>query len=140
MTTASPQLENKVIEILEAIREVLNRLATLEEKTVWHNAVMTQLTQGQKEMADRISSLVEDRGRIALLEREVQYLTGDMQKQSRQVDTLSALVNELSVSGKANSKTVTFMEKVGSTLITAALAAMAGALAVRTFLPAVIPH
>ena len=38
------------LEVLDAIREVLNRLATLEEKTGWHNQVMTDLGRGQKEL------------------------------------------------------------------------------------------
>lgn len=127
MTTSSPQLENRVIEILDAIREVLNRLATLEEKTVWHNNYMNQLSNGQKEMADRISDLAQDRGRIALLEREVQYLTGDVNKQAKQLETLTALVHELSSNDKMQGKTTGFIEKFASTAILAMASAGAGA-------------
>ena len=69
LTTSSPQLENRVVEILDAIREVLSRLATLEEKTVWHNATMDKLSVGQKEMADRISDLAQEIGRASCRER-----------------------------------------------------------------------
>lgn len=127
MTTSSPQLENRVIEILDAIREVLNRLATLEEKTVWHNNYMNQLSNGQKEMADRISDLAQDRGRIALLEREVQYLTGDVNKQAKQLETLTALVTELSANDKVQGKTTGFIEKFASTVIISLGSAGAGA-------------
>lgn len=127
MTTSSPQLENRVIEILDAIREVLNRLATLEEKTVWHNNYMNELSKGQKEMADRISDLAQDRGRIALLEREIQYLTGDVNKQAKQLETLTGLVQELSTSDKMQSKTTGFIEKFASSIILALGAAGAGA-------------
>ncbi len=133
MTTSSPQLENRVIEILDAIREVLNRLATLEEKTVWHNNYMNQLSNGQKEMADRISDLAQDRGRIALLEREVQYLTGDVNKQAKQLETLTGLVQELSSNDKMQGKTTGFIEKFASAFILALGAAGAGAGATKFF-------
>lgn len=127
MTTSSPQLETRVIEILDAIREVLNRLATLEEKTVWHNNYMNQLSQGQKEMADRISDLAQDRGRIALLEREVQYLTGDVNKQAKQLETLTNLVTELSTNDKMQGKTTGFIEKFAGYIVLALGGAGAGA-------------
>lgn len=127
MTTQIPQLENRVIEILDAIREVLNRLATLEEKTVWHNAYMNELSKGQKEMADRISDLAQDRGRIALLEREVQYLTGDVNKQAKQLETLTSVVQELSSNDKMQSRTTGFIEKFASTIILSLGSAGAGA-------------
>lgn len=133
MTTTSPQLENRVIEILDAIREVLNRLATLEEKTVWHNNYMNQLSSGQKEMADRISDLAQDRGRIALLEREVLYLTGDVNKQAKQLETLTGLVQELSTSDKMQGKTTGFIEKFASSFMLALGAAGAGAGAAKFF-------
>lgn len=128
MTTSSPQLETRVIEILDAIREVLNRLATLEEKTVWHNSFMNDLSKGQKEMSDRITDLTQDRGRIAMLERELQYLTGDLTKQSKQVETLTGLVQELSTSDRLQGKTVGFIEKSATTFLLAAVSAGAGAL------------
>ena len=133
MTTSSPQLENRVIEILDAIREVLNRLATLEEKTVWHNNYMNKLSDGQKEMADRIAELSEDRGRIALLERDVQYLTGDVNKQAKRIEDLTTLVGELSISDKMQGKTTSFLEKFASTFILAIGSAGAGAMALKFF-------
>ena len=133
MTTSSPQLENRVVEILDAIREVLNRLATLEEKTVWHNNYMNQLSHGQKEMADRISDLAEDRGRIALLEREVQYLTGDVNKQAKQLESLTHMVQELSSNDKMQGKTTNFIEKIASTFVIALCSAGAGAGALKFF-------
>jgi DNA repair exonuclease SbcCD ATPase subunit len=133
LTTSSPQLENRVIEILDAIREVLNRLATLEEKTVWHNNYMNQLSNGQKEMADRISDLAQDRGRIALLEREVQYLTGDVNKQAKQLETLTGLVQELTTNDKMQGKTTGFIEKFASSFILALGSAGAGAGAIKFF-------
>lgn len=133
MTDSSPQLENRVLEILEAIREVLSRLATLEEKTVWHNNFMNQLNNGQKEMADRISDLAQDRGRIALLERDVQYLTGDVNKQAKQIESLLTAVNELRSSDSAQGKTVGFLEKFASTIILAIGAAGAGSALTKFF-------
>lgn len=133
MTTTSPQLENRVIEILDAIREVLNRLATLEEKTVWHNNYMNQLSNGQKEMADRISDLAQDRGRIALLEREVQYLTGDVNKQAKQLETLTTLVQELSANDRSQGKTTGFIEKFASAIAIAVGSAGAGAGLLKAF-------
>lgn len=133
MTTSSTQLENRVVEILDAIREVLNRLATLEEKTAWHNNYMDKLSNGQKEMADRISDLAQDRGRIALLEREVQYLTGDVAKQGKRIEDLTNLIAELNVSDKMQGKTTGFIEKFASTIILALGSAGAGAAALKLF-------
>ena len=133
MTTSTPQLENRVIEILDAIREVLNRLATLEEKTVWHNSFMNDLSKGQKEMSDRVTDLAQDRGRIALLERELQYLTGDLTKQSKQVDTLTGLVHELTTSDKLQGKTVGLIENSATTFLLAIVSAGAGAICLKIF-------
>lgn len=133
MTTSSPQLETRVIEILDAIREVLNRLATLEEKTVWHNNFMNDLSKGQKEMSDRITDLAQDRSRIAMLEREIQYLTGDLNKQSKHVETLTGLVHELTTSDKLQGKTVGFIENSATTFLLAIVSAGAGAICLKLF-------
>lgn len=121
-------LENRIVEILDAIREVLNRLATLEEKTVWHNTALTQLNSGQKEMWDKITDHEKDRGRIALLEREIQYLSGDLSKQTKQVEVLSSIVGELQKSDSIQGKTVGFIESMGSQFVLTIVGAIAGAI------------
>jgi predicted RNase H-like nuclease (RuvC/YqgF family) len=133
LTTSSPQLETRVIEILDAIREVLNRLATLEEKTIWHNNIMSELSSGQKEMDKRVSDLYQDRGRIALLERELQYLTGDLAKQSKQVEVLTGFVQELTTSDKIQGRTFGFIEKSAGSFILALISAGAGAIIFKLF-------
>lgn len=131
MTTPANPLENRIVEILEAIREVLSRLATLEEKTVWHQQFMTQLGSSQKEISDRIASLDMDRGRIALLERDVQYLTGDVSKQSKQLEVLTVIVRDMQTNDKLQGKTVNFIEGASSHFALALLGAGAGALALK---------
>lgn len=128
---ANTQIESRIVEILDAIREVLNRLATLEEKTVWHNNFMNQLSTGQKEISDRLTEHDKDRGRIALLERDLQYLSGDVSKLHKQTEVLSGIVIELQRTDSAQNKTVGFIERMGSQLIVAILSAGGGAIAMK---------
>lgn len=130
-TPVNTHLETRIVEILEAIREVLNRLATLEEKTVWHNNFMNQLSTGQKEISDRLTEHDKDRARIALLERDLQYLTGDVSKIAKQTEILTGIVSELQRTDSAQNKTVGFIEKASSQFILALLGAGAGAIAMK---------
>lgn len=120
--------DNRVIEILEAIREVLSRLATLEEKTLWHNSMMNKIADVQNRMSDRLSDHEKDRGRIALLERDLQYLTGELGKNSKQLEVLSGIVSEIKISDLSQGKTVGFIERAGGTFLMAIISAGAGAL------------
>lgn len=126
-------LENRVIEVLDAIREVLNRLATLEEKTGWHNQVMTDLGRGQKELVDRVSSLELDKSRVALLERDLQYITGEVSKSAKQVELLTAIVHEIQLSDKSQGKTVGLIENLSSSFLIALVGAAAGAVSLKIF-------
>ena len=129
--TNPPQIETRVVEILEAIREVLNRLATLEEKTVWHNNFLNQLSAGQKEISNRVMAHEQDRGRIALLERDLQYLTGEVSKISKQAEVLTEIAAELQRNDTANSRTVGLIENFGAQLLVALLSAGGGAIAMK---------
>lgn len=128
---ANNQLETRVIEVLDAIREVINRLATLEEKTVWHNNVMNQLSSNLKETADRVSDHDRDRGRIALLERDFQYLSGEVSKISKQTEVITGITAELQRSDFAQTKSVGFIENFGSQVVLAFLSAGGGAVAMK---------
>lgn len=127
----STVLDNRMVEILESIREVLSRLATLEEKTQWHNDKMKDLSDIQLRMADKLSDHEKDRSRIALLERDLQYLSGEVSKNAKSVEVLTGIVSEILRNDATQGKTVGFIERAGSTFILAILSAGGGALAMK---------
>lgn len=124
-------LENRVLEVLEAIREVLSRLATLEEKTVWHNLSMNKLAEVQSKMSDRLSDHEKDQGRIALLERDMQYISGELSKCSKQLEVLTGVLAEIQRNDMSQGKTVGFIEKAGAQFIMAIICAGGGAVAMK---------
>lgn len=124
-------LENRIIEILEEIREVLGRLATLEEKTIWHSTGLNRLGEAQKEMAGKIAEQEKDRSRLALLERELQYVQGELSKNSKQLEILTGIVAEMQRTGASQGKTVGFIERAGAQFILAILSAGGGALVMK---------
>lgn len=128
---SSGQLESRIVEILDAIREVLNRLATLEEKTIWHHQIMNQLNSDQRCISDKIAEHEKDRGRIALVERELQYITGDISKQSKQLEVITSVVSDLQKADSAQGKTVGFIEKAGSQFVMAIIGVAAGAVVMK---------